>query len=223
MTPVLGTETYASFLDVEDQVKPWLQFVSGQTSTIRDEALNLITDAVCTEVQRYLGRPIAPTTFGPADGIGKFDGSGSLNSGYILLPRVPVISVTSVIEYQGNNPVTLVEVDPSTGNTGGDGYQLEYRTGRITRVLGGIWNRPFYPGSNNVWITWVAGYNPIPRDIIWATLEWVAHVFRNTQQNNWQDPRGTSDIEDLGTSGLWVGVPNRVTAALDSYQRIGIR
>jgi hypothetical protein len=220
----LGTEYFSTYVDVELEVKPWLQMQGLRaTSTERDFALQIITDAICTEVQRFTGRMIGPQTFGPADGIGKFDGSGGLFSGYIMLPRTPVIEIVSVIEYQGDTPVTLVEVDPSTGNTGGDGYQIEYRTGRLTRVLGGVWNRPFYPGSNNVWVTWVAGFNPIPPDIRWATLEWIAHVYRNTQQSVRSSSRGGGDVEESAMAGLWVGMPNRIANVLESYLRIGIR
>jgi hypothetical protein len=217
----LGSETYSTYVDIDEDVKSWLQF--NGLSTERDQALQLITDAVCTEAARYLGRPIAPTTFGPADGVGKFDGAGGLNSGYIMLPRTPVIAVESVIEYQGDNPVELFEVDTVPPPADSDGYHIEYRTGRLTRVLGRVWNRPFFPGADNVWVTWTAGYNPIPADIRWATLEWIAHVFRNTQQSARYQMSAAGDDAEMIASGLWTGVPNRITAALASYVKIGIR
>jgi hypothetical protein len=194
----LGTETFATYLDMTQEVMPWLRFNGIQTS--EEFALQLIIDAVCTEVQKFIGGPVPATTFGPADGLGKFDGAAGMNSGYIMLPRRPVVEIISVIDY---------------------------RTGRLTRVLGGIWNRPFYPGSNNVWVTWQAGYNPVPADIRWATLDWVAHVYRNTQQqtglrvNAGLNP---GDEYEAGTTkGLWVGVPDRVINTLETYQQVGIR
>jgi hypothetical protein len=218
--PVYGTHGYATYLDVEEQVKPWLQWAGVDTS--HDFAMNLITDAVCTEAQRFIGGPIPATQFGPEDGLGKFDGGGGLNSGYIMLPRRPVVRVVSVVEYQGSNPVELSEIDPATG---GDGYQVNYRTARLTRVLGGIWNRPFYPGSNNVWVTWEAGFNPIPNDMIWATLDWVGHVYRNSQQAVTNRPGiGPSDEAEPATmtAPLWAGVPNRVIQVFQSYQKVGV-
>jgi hypothetical protein len=223
---VLGSNSTTTYVDMTQEVMPWLRFNGIQAS--EEFALQLIIDAVCAEATRFIGGPIASATFGPATGLGKFDGAAGLNSGYIMLPRIPVVSITSVIEYQGDNPVSLVEVDPSTGNTGGDGYQVNYRTGRLTRVLGGIWNRPFYPGSNNVWVTWQAGYNPIPADIRWATIDWIAHVYRNTQQqsglrvNAGMSPGDEYEASTV-TAGLWAGIPNRIKTVLESYQQVGIR
>jgi hypothetical protein len=217
----LGTQTYATYLDIEEQVKPYLRF--NGVDTTHDFALQLITDAVCAEAQRFIGGPIAATQYGPLDGLGKFDGSGGLNASYIMLPRTPVVSVDKVIEYQGDTPVELSEIkDPSTG---GDGYQINYRSGRITRVLGGIWLRPFYPGSNNVWITWTAGYNPIPADIIWASLDWVTHVFRNTQQALTARPGAgpAAEFEPATYGSLWVGIPDRIISVLEPYMKVGIR
>jgi hypothetical protein len=209
-------------LDRDAQVKPWLQFAG--TDTTHDAILDVIIAGVCARAAKLHGGPILPTTYGPDDGLGKFDGSGGLNSGYIMLPRRPVIQVVEVVEYQGQSPVVLPEVtDPFTG---ADGFQVNYRSGRITRVLGGLWNRPFYPGSNNVWITWVAGYNPIDPDWIQAALEWVAFVFRNTQQtlsakaglslSQEYDPSDATDI-------LYRGVPARITSVFTSNSAIGIR
>lgn len=223
MTAALGSETFPTYVDVDEQVKPFLQFGGTNVDTAHDQVLNMITDAVCTEAARLAGGPIAETAYGPADGLGRFDGAAGLNSGYIMLPRTPVIAVDSVVEYQGNNPVTLTEVTPASG---GDGYQLNYRTGRLTRVLGGLWNRPFYPGSNNVWVTWRAGRNPIPADIVQATVEWIAAVFRNTQQVGTAKPgAGPAQEFDPSTSTglLYLGIPNRITRVLASYSGVGVR
>lgn len=222
MTAALGSPTYTTYLDLEDQVLPWLQFTGVTIDPQVQNALQLIVDGVCTEIQRFIGHAIAPTTYGPADGLGKFDGNAGLNSGYIMLPKTPVISIEEVIEYQGDNPVTLTEVDPSTGNTGGDGYQINYRTGRMTRVLGGIWNRPFYPGSNNVWVTWTAGYNPIPADMILTTVRWVTEIYRNNQQAARQNLRSGPDIEPPSPAP-WQGMPRWVELDLATYARIGVR
>jgi hypothetical protein len=222
----LGTQTYPSYLDVTAQVKPWLQFSGITLTATASFVLELITDSICTQAQRFIGGPIAPTTYGPATGIGKFDGSGGLNSGYIMLPKYPVVQVTELVEYRGGAGVVLTEVTPTSTPTG-TGYQLNYRTGRLTRVLGGMWNRPFYPGSNNVWVTWTAGYNPIPQDIVRASLEWVAHIYRNTQQVTANSPRGVGPTAEYEAAtmnaGLWAGIPNRVTDVLKTYVHLGIR
>jgi len=224
----LGTETWPVWLDRDNQVKPVMQWQGIDTS--HDEVLELIIAGVCTRAAKLRGGPIGETEFGPADGLGKFDGSGGMNSGFIMLPRTPVIEVVEVVEYQGNAPVTLTEItNPAgTGTSGAtDGYQVNYRTGRLTRVMGGIWNRPFYPGSNNVWVTWKAGYNPIPPDWIQAALEWVAFVYRNTQEVVTSN-RGVSlgseyDASDSGSDIFYRGVPNRITSVFSTNSKVGIR
>lgn len=225
-TKPLGTQTYATYLDMTNQVVPWLRMYTITISLQDQTNLSLIVDSVCTEAQRFIGGPIAPTLYGPTTGIGMFDGAGGLMSGYIMLPKFPVISITKVIEHQAQgSAVTLVEVPNTTGTTG-TGFQVNYRTGRLTRVLGGQWNRPWYPGSNNIWVTWTAGYNPIPADIVRASLEWVAHIYRNTQQSRGGGVRGIASGEyepATATTGLWAGIPNRVRETLKSYIHVGVR
>ena len=223
--PVLGTLNYHSYLDVDTLVKPWLRMTP--TNTSYDTVLNLIAESVCVQAQRFIGGPLAPYLFTPDDGIGKFDGAASLNSGYIVLPYVPVIQIVSVTEYQGDSPVTLYEVDPGgvVGAQGNyDGYQINYKTGLITRVLGGVWNRPFFPGSNNVHISWIAGYNPIPADIIRVSLQWVAHIFRNEyQQSVAQSPTPIQEYEPSESgSDAFSGMPYAVRSVLQSYMDPGV-
>lgn len=226
----LGTQTYTTYLDLTEQVLPWLQYGAVVVPTTQKQSLQLIIDSVCTRAQRFIGGPIAPTLYGPQTGIGMFDGSGGLNAGYIMLPRYPVVSITELVEYRGGTGVQLYEVKPTgtgtTRNTGtqpGTGFQCNYRTGRLTRVLGGIWNRPWYPGSNNVWVTWTAGYNPIPADIIEASLEWVQHIYSNTQQARGGLVRGNELAEPATLPGLWVGMPNRVADVLKTYVHVGVK
>lgn len=204
---VYGSVVYGSYLDVEADVKPWLQ-IAGVDTTL-DFAIARITDMACEFIQSWLGRPIAPTPYERA-----FDGAASMNSGYILLPFYPVLSVESVIEYQGSNPVALSAVSQASG---GDGYQLTPGTARLTRVLGGIWNRPFYPGSRNVVVEWTAGYRPVPPSIWTATVELIAHWVRNTQQGSGPGAR-SGDYDPAVVSGLWQGMPNRITGLLTPYR-----
>jgi hypothetical protein len=224
----VGTERYTCYLSIEDQVKPWLRFLRVNTSF--DEALTIITEGCCTAVQRFLGAPIAPILYSPDDGLGKFDGAAGLYSGYIMLPRTPVLQVVSVIEYQGNNPVQLAEIvnpgAPSEPNNPYplDGFQTNYRTGRITRVLGGIWNRPFYPGSNNIWVTWLAGYNPIPTDIVMVTLNWIGRIFKQGFEASAIRPPAPGEEGGGGgeAKGLWLGIPGDVKALLQTYLAPGV-
>lgn len=207
MSFVAGSVTYGSYLDLNADVKPWLQVPANNIS--QDFALQRIIDMACEFIQGWLARPIAPQPYDFA-----FDGAAGFNSGYIMLPKWPVLSVESVVEFQGSNPVELAEV---TQASGADGYQLTPATGRLTRVLGGIWNRPFYPGSRNVVVNWTAGYNPVPPSIWMATVELVAHWFRNTQQAAGPGAR-TGDYDPMAAAGLWAGMPNRITGLLTPYR-----
>lgn len=234
MSGVLGSETYPVWLDRDLMVKPWLGFPSTSTDTSHDQVLDVIIAGVCTRAAKLRGGPIAPTTYGPDDGLGKFDGDGGLLSGYIVLPRTPVIEVVQVIEWTGQQAVYLPEItDPSgagagtpTDPGGSDGYQVNYRTGRLTRVLGGVWNRPFMPGSNNIWVEWVAGYNPIPADWIEAALEWVGFIYRNLQEVVTSN-RGVTPMDEYdaatGNDIMYRGVPNRITGVFSENAKVGIR
>lgn len=75
-------------------------------------------------------------------------------SHHIYLKHAPVASVTSVTEYQGTTAVSLTEEDP--GTSPGSGYVLDAAAGRLTRRSGKLdWR--FYPGRDNVSVTYVAG------------------------------------------------------------------
>jgi hypothetical protein len=219
MPVTLGTDTYPVFLDLTDQVKPWLRI--DATDFSHDFVLNTIIDSVCTRMSKFIGGPIAEKTYGPPDAIGKFDGAAGNNGAYIMLPRVPVIEVETVVEYQGSNQITLSEVSPGSGL---DGFQVDYRTGLLTRIVGGVWTRPWYPGSQNVWVTWTAGYNPIPGDIIEAALDWVTNRFRNSQDRFNTSGLGLStESEPVETApGVWNGMPYSVRGVLGPYVKYGI-
>jgi hypothetical protein len=209
------TTTYASFLDL-DILKQWLMIDADDTTY--DFQLQLLGDSISTRCQRFIGGPIAPQVYGPADGIGKFDGGGGPYQAYIMLPRVPVLQVTSVIEYQGENPVTLTEITTPGQNSTDDGYVVNYRLGRIERVLGSIWPRPWMAGSQNIWITWLAGYNPIPSDLYEACLEWAAERFHDKFQARQSGPMSASDMHggDDGEEAAYKGMPYYVKQVLSS-------
>jgi len=72
----------------------------------------------------------------------------------IFLKHAPLSSVTSVTEYQGNTAVTLTAETPSTSP--GSGFLVDLTTGQVTRRSGKIdWH--FWPGRDNVTVTYVAG------------------------------------------------------------------
>jgi hypothetical protein len=216
LLPEEVSPSWATYLDLANDTKPYLQFPS--TDTASDVKLQLVVDMACQWVQEYLGRPIPPTTF-----FRRFSGWHGLNGAYLTLPYYPIISVSSVVEYWGASGAhTLTEQIPS--NQGAqDVYQLKPLQGLLIRTFTGLVQRPWFPGSNNVEVTWVAGYNPIPATVRVATLELVAYWWRNTQQSSRSfTARSDYDEPEGATSALWPAVPNRVTLLLEPYVQQGM-
>ncbi len=208
---------WGNYVDVLEDVIPWLQ----ETITTEAEGakLQLLTDMTCQWAQGKIGRPIAPTTFDR-----RFNGFNGWNGAYIELPYYPVLEITSVTEYWGvSGPHVLTESTPSNQV---DGWQCEYERGLLTRVFPGLVQKPWFPGSRNIEVVWTAGYNPIPADLKIATLEMIAHWWRNTQQQsaNRIGGAGLADeyAPEMVAQGLWTGTPNRLIALLDSYLEVGI-
>jgi hypothetical protein len=114
----------------------------------------------------------------------------------------------------------LQEQTPSNQGTQ-DMYALEPLQGRITRAFLGLVPRPFFPGLRNIDVTWWAGYDPTPPDIMEATLQLINWWWRNTQESPRWFARTGYD-EGTGASSLWPAVPNRVTTLLQPYVQVGI-
>lgn len=218
--PIETTPIWQSYLDVQRDVKPWLQLPVGQRKY--DKALTDITGMACEWVQNYLGRPVAPTQF-----FRRFDGWTGWQGVYLELPYYPVIGPLTVTEYWGTSgPHTLSEQTPTqqSNNNGGDAgdvYQVDRLKGRLTRAFPGLLARPWFPGYGNIEVTWVAGYNPLPKDIRQATLELANYWYRNTQEAE-RVASPQMEYEEAGPSNLWAAVPNRVTALLEAYTQVGI-
>lgn len=221
-TPAIGTPTletspaWGNYLDLQDDVKPYLQF--SVLDSQRDMVLQATTDAACSWIQRYLGRPIAPTWF-----FRRFSGWSRFTGSIITLPYYPILQIQSVVEYWGaNGPHTLTLQTPEN-QTGNDMYQVDALTGLLTRTFMGLIQRPWFPGNNNIEVTWQAGYNPVPAEVRLATLELIAYWWRNTQQASRStiQPRG-ADYDTMTSNDLWPAVPNRITTWLQPFVQVGL-
>ena len=212
MTELANSQTWTSYMDLDD-VKSWLQFPAN-ASTSQDANLQRIVDMACEWVQNEINRPVAATSYTE-----RHDGwSGE----YIVLNYAPILQIVEATEYQSTGgPVPLPE---STPDNPVDGIQVNYLTGRIMRTFAGYsWPRPFFPGSRNIEVTYVAGYNPIPPSIWTATVELIAHWWRNTQQASRQVLRtGDYDAGVPDSDPLWAGVPYRVQSLLAPYRLVVI-
>lgn len=201
------------------EAKQWLQVPSGDTS--KDLNLQLIIDMACQWTSNFCQRPIAPITYDR-----RFDGWSNWNGAYIELPWYPVLEIESVTEYWGVAGPHYLEESTPTDQI--DGWQCVYQTGRLNRVFPGNVQKPWFPGSRNIEVVWTAGYNPIPADIKVATLELIAHWYRNTQQQTGRVNGGAitpaAEFEPASdqVGGLWAGVPYRITTLLAPYISINI-
>jgi hypothetical protein len=207
------SENWASFLDVADDVKPFLQIPSTDVS--RDQTLQMVTDGVCDWVQRELGRPIGPTRFDR-----RFDGGTGWNGAHIMLPYYPVLEIVSCVEYWGvSGPHNLLEQTPTNQV---DGFTCSYLTGRLTRVFPGLVQKPWFPGARNVEVTWVAGYNPVPPGLRLGMLEVIAWYWRNTQQSS-RSFKPTGEYDQPVTQEFWASVlPAMAKPFLDSFLQVGL-
>lgn len=207
---------WQNYIDLDNDIKPYLQM--PPTDTARDATLQLVTDFVCQYSQQILGQPIAPTAFDR-----RFDGWSGWNGAYIMLPYYPVLEVTLVNEYWGVSGPHLLEEQTPTNQV--DGFQIEYRTGRLIRVFPGLVQKPWFPGSRNIEVQWTAGHNPIPATFKLAALELVAWWWRNTQQamrSAGPQPIGMDYDSGDPSNGLWAGLPHRIEGVFQVYQQVGL-
>lgn len=206
-----STPIWANFLDLANDVKPFLRLIASDSSD--DVMLALVRDMACQWVQDYLGRPVGPTSFDR-----RFNGWAGWNGAYIELPYYPVLEITSCVEYWGiSGPHVLVE-SPPTAQV--DGFQCDYLRGTLIRVFPGNVQKPWFPGSRNIEVKWKAGYNPIPAPLKAAGLALTAHWWRKWEQAS---RGGTTSVDKAGNAGaLWRGVPDDVTAMLSPYLQVGI-
>lgn len=217
VNPNARSNWFQNFVDVPNDVKGWLQMPSSDTT--HDVQLQLLTDMTCQWAQRRLGQPIAPTTFNRY-----FNGWAGWNGAYIELPYYPVLEIQNVTENWGaSGPHVLSESTPTNQV---DGWQCDYQKGQLIRVFPGLVQKPWFPGSRNIQIQWVAGWNPLPADFKVATLEMIAHWYRNVFQQS-ASRLGNAGVgneydPEVVASGLWQGTPLRITALLDAVVQIGI-
>ncbi|MBV9805208.1 MAG: hypothetical protein JO130_18565 [Solirubrobacterales bacterium] len=205
---------WGSFLDLQNDLKPFLNVPSSDTS--RDVVLQDLIDGISEWVQLEAGRPLAKTRFEF-----KFDGNSGWKGSYLMLPYVPVLEVISVTEYWGySGPHVLTEQTPTSQV---DGWQCEYRTGRLTRVFQGLIPKPWFPGSGNVIVEWDAGFNPVPKSVQLATKEAIKWYWDNTQQHSRSRPSGQDEWNRPDPSQFWGSVmPAMMRPLLEQYAQVGM-
>src|SRR5215472_12330952 len=138
VTPVFATgqqevtPEWSSYLDLRNDVEPWLQETIPAGEEQRKK-MQLILDFCCQWTQRYLGKPIAPTTF-----TRRFSGWSGFNGAILSLPYYPVIEVKKVVEWWGvSGPHELKEQTPAE-QIGAEAFQLDPLRGHLIRTFVGL-------------------------------------------------------------------------------------
>ena len=93
-----------------------------------------------------------------------------------------------------------------------------FEENKIRTFTGNI-QRPWFPGSKNIEVTWTAGYDPIPADIKLATLDYIKRWWDSTQQSARKGaPAGALGDAGPSTAGSW----GDLQRTLDTYAQQGM-
>lgn len=107
-----------------------------------------------------------------------YDGGGPV----IALRSVPVLSVTSVVEYLGTSAYTLTSQPQGAASPNNYGYELvDPLRGILGRrgIAGDL--TPFLGGQRGVVVSYVAGYQTVPANVRLGALRLVQHLWQNSQ------------------------------------------
>ena len=185
------------------------QFLNMASST-NDAQLSSMITAASTMWTRRVGQVAGSPSFSE-----RYDGGTTS----ITLKNIPVQSVTSVVESWWNTSYTLTSHQPDDAGAGsGFDYSIDLTTGIVFRREYGRLV-PFAPGTQNIHVTYVAGYAAIPEDIKQAILLLVGHM--------WETQRGRMVLPGQGAEGSWnpgMGFtwPRRVEEIAQTYYTPGL-
>jgi hypothetical protein len=195
-----GTGSVGTLADL----KATLNDTSG--STANDAELQRFLDAALPVIESITG-PIAPRAF-----FETHDGGRSK----IVLRQLPVISIASLTEYTGVTPQILTLVtDPSMAST--YSYSYDPQSGLVDRrVPGGV--VPFAAGTDNILVTYTAGYAVTPGHIYQAVLLQAAFMYQSTQLGGRPSFNGNASYGGAAGSGFGFGIPNMVRQLVEPAQ-----
>lgn len=174
--------------------------------------LNLEDNANDTELRDFIeaATPVVEKIAGPVieqTVVETFDG-GNMQ---LDLSYVPLVSVTSVVETVAGVNTALTPVTMGESTTP-NGYTLDAEGGRIIRRSGSE-AISFPYGVGNIAVTYIAGRNPIPKNIRLATLMLIQHWWQQSQMNR-NGGRPSFGGDDALNMGAGYAIPNRVRELL---------
>jgi hypothetical protein len=130
------------------------------------------------------------------------------------------LNVEKVAEWWGlSGPNYLSEQTPENQV---DGFNINARTGMLTRVFPGLVQRPWFPGARSVEITWTAGYNPVPAMFKIPALEIIKEWWTETQQIGAAGPMPAGVESGSESTSTYPGLPRRVLAVFGATSQVGI-
>ncbi len=140
---------------------------------------------------------------------------------FISLMHRPVLSVESVVEYRGPIAYNLTQVPtPDLGTI--YSYMFE-PPGRIVRRTVGGGSTPFPPGADAVFVSYTAGMQTVPANVVEATKELIRVNFQRTDVggrpafNGGVSYGGEDDVPTAPAMGFLV--PGRVREMLEPNRR----
>jgi hypothetical protein len=155
------------------------------TNTTNDAELSTFIETAQQIVEQLVG-PVEPRTFTET----------FYRNGAVLFSKMPVISITSVMEYGATVSSSLYVNDGS---------------GELLRTDGRSWyGSAAYP----LVVEYIAGraYGALPATIAWGIKEQTAHLWRTTQSQRGGRSRGDEPAAPIGFA-----LPSRVREALAPY------
>lgn len=193
------------------EVKAHLNIPDSDTS--QDTELQGFIEAASVYIQNITG-PITPQTL-----VETHSGGGST----ICVFHPPILSVTSVVEYNASTGYTLTQATLGT-EAGSYAYTVDDpKSGVIRRRYSGNLVGRFIGGDHNIVVTYVAGQNSIPADIRLAVLQDIAGLFQPSQLGpaSAMFPNAAADGERLNPIGMFPRVAEILTAASMRVPAIG--
>lgn len=154
-----------------------------------DEALRWFIAAACQTITDRVGA-VSPETV-VAD--------QHARSGTVVLPRRPVISITSVVKLPGGDDVPAADALAGT-----DGWTLKNSEGVLS-----------VPASrDSVRVTYRAGRSPLPQNFRLAALDLVKHLWQGSQHNGGGGRPMLGDSDVIAASVKPFALPYRVMELL---------
>jgi hypothetical protein len=200
------------------QIKAFLQLGSSE----HDVLLSDLAERAAAVAESYCDRTFAVGTYTPAttpdDAL--LDGKGLP---FVYTPQWPIVSVTSLKQVLDGNAG-----DVQTYASGS--YAVNKRDGKITLVRSAATGKltadsdpPTFPeGTQNIAISYVAGYATLPADLVEAVILIAAHMFGLSDQRRLMAQSISVAGGGAGgtTSFAIADMPVEARARLDRYRAV---